>query len=504
MWASDPKQSYVNPRRQCIILGARELDVHTFLTTDTHLPFSVNINLKRGIGDDAPKISFPVVQGMGFVTARYLNASPMIQTAGLGFKQVSSPISIKKAVKYRIKDMDDASWILYIVPGIGTLYTANHATRMTRLNAHTIILPNNFTGTLQLAKNPRGTEGEALYDKCFNTFATAATLTGTVTEARGTYSFLYTKIGISPLLMFLLPHHLQSLDPDLKPSLTKLQLRTTTKGAATAITIADRLTFIEPNLPTTLAFGPWTSQLGNTRIRYVPEMLAFLAGVAERDLRRAMSEHISQVPTLPAGKSLAKFATIVWVIKDVLQNNALAATGLDQLKSAVSRFVQNRQRHALYYDDAWKGLVSNAGFTNGPFADNSNTYYSDHHVHYAYFVYTAAVIAYLDSAWPDQDGGENRAWTNMLVKDFAESDYGSRDYPFMRCFDWWHGHSWGRGLFEAESGKEMASTGEDGFASFAVRMWGKCSGDTNMEKRGRSFRAIPRRSRRLLPMSTLT
>jgi endo-1,3(4)-beta-glucanase len=99
-------------------------------------------------------------------------------------------------------------------------------------------------------------------------------------------------------------------------------------------------------------------------------------------------------------------------------------------------------------------------------------------------VYTAAVIAYLDPAWLTQ--GDNKAWTNMLVKDFAESDYNGRDYPFSRSFDWWHGHSWAKGLFESADGKDQESTSEDGFASFAIKMWGKVTGDVNMENRGRA------------------
>jgi endo-1,3(4)-beta-glucanase len=231
-----------------------------------------------------------------------------------------------------------------------------------------------------------------------------------------------------------------------------------------------------------MGFGPWIPAITNTRIRYPPDMLAFLAGVAERDLRRAMTEDINQDSMYCAGKSLAKFATIVWVIKDVLSNTPLASTGPDKLKFEMARYVQNQQRYPLYYDDAWKGVVSNAGFTNGPGADFGNTYYNDHHFHYAYFVYTAAVIGHLDSSWLEQ--GDNRTWTTMLVKDFAESDYAGRDYPFSRAFDWWHGHSWAKGLFESADGKDEEGTGEDGFSGFAVKMWGRVVGDGNMEKRG--------------------
>ncbi|KAF2689955.1 glycoside hydrolase family 81 protein [Lentithecium fluviatile CBS 122367] len=464
----NPARNFLNPKKQSIIVSARELDGETILTTDTHLPFSVNINLKKGNGENAPKMTFPVVQGMGFVTAGYQNACPMIQTAGLGFKEISSPLTIGKSVKYRIKDMDGRNWVMYVNLAAGTVYDA---AMLTMVDNHTFILPDGFRGTIQIAKNPLGAEGEAIYDEAFGTFVVEGTLTGTVNDTRGSYSFNYTRIGPSRPLVFILPHHVQSLDPELKPALMRLQLRTTTKGPTTAI-FADRLTFIEPNLPVTMSFGPWIPNTPTTRIRYPPDVLAFLAAVAERDLRRAMTEEILQGSLYYAGKALAKFATILWVTKDVLANAGLTATGLEKLKAEMARYVENRQRYPLYYDDSWKGIVSSAGFTNGPGADFGNTYYNDHHFHFGYFVYT----------WLDQ--GDNRAWTNTLVKDFAESE----------AFDYWHGHSWAKGLFESADGKDQESSGEDGFASFAVKMWGKVIGDVNMEKRGNLMLAIQART----------
>jgi endo-1,3(4)-beta-glucanase len=311
-----------------------------------------------------------------------------------------------------------------------------------------------------------------------------AKLTAVVNETKGTYSFNYTKIGTSPLLMFALPHHIQSLDPDMRWQVTDLQLRTSTKGMATAVW-AEKLTLIETNLPTTMSFGPWNPTMSaNAKLRYPPEIIAFINSVAERDLRRAMTEPIPPDSYYYAGKALAKFATIVWAIKDVLSNNAVASAGLAKLKQEMAKYVGNQQRYPLYYDNSWKGVVSNAGF-NDAGADFGNTYYNDHHFHFGYFVYTAAVIGYLEPEWLTE--GHNKAWTNMLVKDYAESDYKGRDYPFSRSFDWWHGHSWAKGLFESADGKDQESTSEDGFASYAIKMWGKVTGDANMEKRGHEF-----------------
>ncbi|CAN9223088.1 unnamed protein product [Alternaria alternata] len=476
----DPAKGYINPlHKQHLVVSAVELDARTTLTTDTHLPFSVNINLKPHPEAQEPKITFPVVQGMSFITAGYRGATPMIQTGGRGFVDLAGPIVISpRTVKYRLKDKAGRCWIVYVNP-VATL--DYDATRFVRLNSNTLLGPLAFKGTIQVAKNPLGPEGEAIYDRASGAFVCEAKLTAVVPDGKGIYTFRYTKIGTSPLLMFALPHHIQSLDPEMRNQVTNLCLRTTTKGMATAIW-GDKLTFIEPSLPLTMHFSPWNPTMNaNAKIRYSPEVLAFIAAVAERDLRRAMTERIPQDSLYFAGKSLAKFATIVWIIKDVLNHDAIATAGLEKLKVELARYVDNAQRHPLYYDDSWKGVVSSAGFSD-PGADFGNTYYNDHHLQYAYFVYTASVIGALDPAWLTQ--GDNKSWTNMLVKDFAESDYDGRDYPFSRSFDWWHGHSWAKGLFEAADGKDMESTGEDAFASYAVKMWGKVVGDADMEKRG--------------------
>lgn len=471
-------QVFINPRKQSIILSAAELDSQTTLTTDTHLPFSVNINLNVQSTSAKPNITFPIVQGMGFITAGYRNATPTVQTGGCGWVDVEKPVMLGRTAKYRVKDCDGRDWLIYVVPVSNTTYDAQH---LVKIDANTLLGPPGFQGTIQVARNPLGIRGEAIYDGAAGAFVSQVKLTAVVNDARATYSFSYAKVGTSPLLIFALPHHIQSLDPEMRSRVTDLQLRTSTKGMATAIW-AEKLTLIESNLPITMSFGPWhpTTSTG-TKIRYPPDTLAFIASIAERDLRRAMAEPIPPESHYYAGKTFARSATIVWVIKDVLGNSEQASAGLADLKQKLAKYIGNQQRYPLYYDNSWKGVVSNAGFDD-PSADFGNTYYNDHHFHFGYFVYTAAVIGYLDPDWLIQ--GKNKAWTNMLIKDFAESDDNGRDYPFQRNFDWWHGHSWAKGLFESTDGKDQESTSEDGFASYAVKMWGKVIGDTNMEKRG--------------------
>jgi endo-1,3(4)-beta-glucanase len=95
-------------------------------------------------------------------------------------------------------------------------------------------------------------------------------------------------------------------------------------------------------------------------------------------------------------------------------------------------------------------VVSSAAYVTGDAgADFGNSYYNDHHFHYGYFIYTAAVIGHLDPAWINV----NKPFVNTLVRDISNPSTKDKVFPVWRCFDWYHGHSWAHGLFESLDGK---------------------------------------------------
>ena len=51
-----------------------------------------------------------------------------------------------------------------------------------------------------------------------------------------------------------------------------------------------------------------------------------------------------------------------------------------------------------------------------------------------------------------------------------------------------------KGLFESGDGKDQESSSEDSFASYAVKMWGKISGNPNLEATGDLRIAVQQRS----------
>lgn len=104
----------------------------------------------------------------------------------------------------------------------------------------------------------------------------------------------------------------------------------------------------------------------------------------------------------------------------------------------------------------WGGLTSTATYKTGNTGEDfGNTCYNDHHFHWGYFIYTAAVIGHLDPGWIPA----NKAWVNAMVRDIANPTTRDPYFPQYRSFDWYAGHSWAHGLFASLDGKvcEMRS-----------------------------------------------
>jgi endo-1,3(4)-beta-glucanase len=82
----------------------------------------------------------------------------------------------------------------------------------------------------------------------------------------------------------------------------------------------------------------------------------------------------------------------------------------------------------------------------------------------------------------------------MLVRDAANPSTQDPYFPFSRAFDWYHGHSFAKGLFESADSKDQESSSEDAFFSYALKMWGRVIGDRSMEARGNLMLAIQART----------
>ncbi len=254
----DPAQFFINPLGiQYFIFSAEQLGNDTMLTTDNLQAFSVNVNLMHS-ATTAPLIKFPLVQGMGFVTALYTDCTPLLQSAVL-FRTLTSLGSVGANVtKWRVSLFDDSTWLIYVTPQEGAA-----APELILVGSTTIRGPAGFSGVIQVAKRPRGEANEGDYDSAAGVYPTAGTISAAINGTAASYTLSWTKAGVRDrnLLMFALPHHVQAFDDATARSRAIYRLRTTTKGVATAVK-ADSWT-MNHTVPADLGFAPWTPDRGS-------------------------------------------------------------------------------------------------------------------------------------------------------------------------------------------------------------------------------------------------
>ncbi|PCH04665.1 Glycoside hydrolase, family 81 [Penicillium occitanis (nom. inval.)] len=488
-----PVEYYLNPiGLQSITLSASELGPSTVLNTDRLTGFSADVIL-RPSNQSSKSITFPVLQGMGFVTGIYTGLQPLVQSC-ITFQDLVCVGAIGQGTyKYRVTLADGKSWLFYVTPDddTGVEPAFNFAESSTTIQG-----PPGFSGIIQVAKNPAGSSGEVVYDASAGVYAISASINGAVNDYTGTYELTWEKADQDatnkPVLMFALPHHVESFDAQTRTAVQLLQLRSTTKGNMTAVA-ADKWTMVESDLPIDMDFAPWSPSLGNVGTLSL-DVQQTICSAAESELAPDVDSQSNLNSMYYSGKVLSKFATLVYTVHELAKNADLAASTLDGLKKAFTRFVNNEQQFPLVYDNTWKGVVSSAAYdTNDLNQDFGNSGYNDHHFHYGYFIHAAAIIGTLDPSWLND---ANKAWVNMLVRDAGNSVSDDPSFPFSRAFDWFHGHSWAKGLFESADGKDQESTSEDAMFAYAVKMWGKTIGDKSMEARGNLMLALLRRSLR--------
>ncbi|KAG0153267.1 hypothetical protein PDIDSM_5117 [Penicillium digitatum] len=472
MIPGSPVQFYINPvGLQHLIFSAAELDQSSIMTVEQPKAFSAHAVIQRSPGS-TQQITFPVVQGMGYATAVYNYLQPLIES-GVFFHKVVNAGSPRPGIfKYQVFLEDDTTWLVYATPFDGK-------DPMFKLVSKTHLRgPEGFNGTIQVAKNSAGNSGEKFYDNSSGVYPVAGEISGSVTDDVGSYTLSWTKAGKdvegTPLIMFALPHHVQSFDRATQGRITNIQLRTTTKGNSTAV-IGESWTMIEQNLPIDIGFAPWSTTNGSVQELSAAAQYAILQ-VAPHELKQNISDQTDLNSMYYSGKALSKFATLVYTVYQLGNNVDLATDAFQQLKKSFDLFIQNKQQYPLAYDAVWKGVVSTAGYNGDLNQDFGNTAYNDHHFHYGYFL-----------------AGRDKEWVNMLVRDVV-SVADDPHFPFSRSFDWYNGHSWAKGLFESFDGKDQESTSEDTMFAYAIKMWGQTTGDASMEARGNIMLGILSRS----------
>lgn len=114
-------------------------------------------------------------------------------------------------------------------------------------------------------------------------------------------------------------------------------------------------------------------------------------------------------------------------------------------------------------------------------SDFYNGQYTDHHFHYGYFLYSAAVLAKLNPAWLSTNGGQYKNAIDILARDLANPNSEADPYfTQYRYFDWFEGHGFANGLGPGTSGRNQESTSEAINAWYSLVLWGEATGNKDL------------------------
>lgn len=153
---------------------------------------------------------------------------------------------------------------------------------------------------------------------------------------------------------------------------------------------------------------------------------------------------------------------------------------LDVIKTAFKPWIPSggsqlgTNTNPLYYDSQWGGICTQNGLESHD-QDYGMGWYNDHHFHFGYFIYAAAVYLHLAAELQETDSKFDSAlikFTKELIRDIANPNTDDGYFPEFRLMDWYLGHSLAAGIFPFDNGKNQESTSEAVNAWYGISLFG--------------------------------
>lgn len=176
------------------------------------------------------------------------------------------------------------------------------------------------------------------------------------------------------------------------------------------------------------------------------------------------------------GKGLQRISKLMDVAEqqgDIEARDAL----LTLLKTRIEQWFSGKDNKTYFHLDRTLGTV--IAYPEEYFSIEQM---NDHHFHYGYWIRTMADIALRDPKWAsaEQWGG----MVNLLISDIATGERGRPDFPFLRNFDPYEGHSWASGVGLGAHGNNQESSSEAINAWAGIIQWAEITGNTPLRDLG--------------------
>ena len=105
-------------------------------------------------------------------------------------------------------------------------------------------------------------------------------------------------------------------------------------------------------------FLPWTENMTGS-LTYTKDQLELLASAANKELAADIAATVKNMNSnYFSGKVLDKYAQILLVVSEIIQDEEVTKDALNAMKDAFKVFTQNKQYYPLMYDTKFGGVTS--------------------------------------------------------------------------------------------------------------------------------------------------
>ena len=238
--------------------------------------------------------------------------------------------------------------------------------------------------------------------------------------------------------------------------------------------------------------GPIKLSVGNSTIVVQPTNgVAFtlaapeaIGGQADYDvakMRSYLASYAAGDAAVPAygndtyfgAKALQQFAEFALMAKQM--NDPTYSTFLGALRTSMTDWFTYTPGETEHYFAAYPRDGALIGFQ--PSFGSQN--FTDNHFHYGYHTASAGVLAMLDPSWASSFG----EMAKRVAKQYANWDRSDTNFPYLRTFEPWVGHSYAGGTGDAR-GNNQESTSEAIQSWLGLALLGQALNDPSMTAAG--------------------
>jgi endoglucanase Acf2 len=193
------------------------------------------------------------------------------------------------------------------------------------------------------------------------------------------------------------------------------------------------------------------------------------------DLARALTSDIDTfISTGPPGSK--DYGLGVWF-----------GRGIDLLQLAQTLDNQAQEQRLLHYlEPQFTQSMQYFAYTPSKtsvlarYPEFGNENLNDHHFHYGYYIRAASVLAQCDPGYLTMI----QIPVNEMVADIATTNRSSTQFPYLRNFDVYEGHSWADGYATFADGNDQESSSEAIQAWYGIYLWGQVTHNSSLTTTG--------------------